>query len=237
MIKEGPVRLRLSVLIIAPFLAFSLYPQATGVPITTSQGAASKSAPVGILYWAFLGHVTRLDTTAAAIQRSITAGTASASAKPSNLTSYYKRKLRLTEAEDAALHNVAAVFDGAVKQKDEAAKVVIKNFRAQLRSAKSNSATPKVPQQLIQLQAERDAIITAHINVLKAQMGPAGFQKVDTFVNGPFAIQASTQTLDPPVAKAAAEARLAKAGVGGQNSGIVGMAPNVGANSIPRVKH
>jgi hypothetical protein len=218
MIKEKPVRLiRLSVLVIAPFLASSLYPQSTGVPVG-APAAASKSAPENVLYWAFFGHVTWLDNTAAALQRSVAAGTAGASTKPANLTGYYKRRLRLTDTEDAVLHNVAAIFDAAVKQKDEAAKVVIKNLRPQLRSAKSSSGTPQVPQQLIQLQAERDAIISSHNNLLKAQMGPSGFQKVDTFVNTAFATHASTQLIDPSVAKAAAEARLAKTDWG-QKSG------------------
>ncbi len=234
MIKEKAVRLILPVLVIAPFLSSGLYAQATGVPSSAPAGA-STSAPVNVLYWAFFGHVTRLDNTAAALQRNATA--TPAGTKLVNLTSYYKRKLRLTDAEDTALHNVAAVFDAAVKQKDEAAKAVIKNFRAQLRSAKSNSATPKVPQQLIQLQAERDAIITAHINVLKTQMGQTGFQKVDTFVNGPFAIRASTQTVDPTVAKAAAEARLVNAGVGSQNSDAGMKRPPIGGTRVPAVKH
>jgi hypothetical protein len=174
--KEKAVRLVLSVLVIAPSLSSALCAQGSGVPSSTP-AAASKSAPVNVLYWAFFGHVTRLDNTAAALQRSVTAGAAPAGTKPTNLTSYYKRKLHLTDAEDAALHNVAGVFDAAVKQKDEAAKAVIKSFRAQLRSAKSNAATPKVPQQLVQLQTERDTIIAAHVNLLKAQMDRRVFRR------------------------------------------------------------
>lgn len=236
MIKEKAVHvMRLSALVIAPFLASSLYPQVAGVPVNTPSGA-SKPVPVNVLYWAFLGHVTRLDNTAAAIQKSITVGTAPATSKPANLTSYYKRKLRLSDAEDAALHTVAAALDAAVKQKDEAAKAVIKNVRAQIRAAKSNSEYPKVPPQLIQLQAERDAIIISHMNLLKAQMGLSGFQKVDAFVNGPFAIKASAQVVDPAAAKTAADARLAKAGGGVRNSGPETRRPSVGVRAAPGEK-
>lgn len=94
--------MRLSAVAFAPFLTLALYPQATGVP-TSTPAEASKSVPVNVLYWAFFGHVTRLDNTAAALQRSVAAGATSAGTKPANLTSYYKRKPHLTDAEDTAV--------------------------------------------------------------------------------------------------------------------------------------
>jgi hypothetical protein len=209
-----------------------LYAQATG---GTGSPSGAKTVPVNVLYWAFFGHVARLDTTAAALQKSATAGAVGATINPANLRAYYKRRLSLTDSEDAALHNVAAVFDAAVKQQDDAAKAVIKDLRAQLRSAKSSAGTPEVPQQLVQMQTQRDAIISSYINMLKTQMGAPGFQKVDNFVNTAFAVHASAQTIDP-AARANAMTRLSKVDLKGRKGSAAPKPPGAG-RGVPVPEH
>jgi hypothetical protein len=177
-----------------------------------------------------------LDNTAAALQSNVAAGKVSPTTNPANLSAYYKRRLGLTDSEDAALHNVTAVFDVAVKQQDEAAKAIIKNFRAQLKAAKSTSVTPDAPQQLVQMQAQRDAIIAAHINMLKAQMGASGFQKVDNFVNTAFAVRATAKVLNP-TAKVNAMTRLSKVDLKGRKSEVDAKPSGVGMHAPPAPGH
>ena len=185
-------RVAILALLLASFRASMINAQSSA---TTSSGlnqSAAPSAPVKNLYWAFFHNVADLEREAQEAEKSGKDGT--------GIREYYKRKLKLTDAEHIALRTVASDSDGATKAQDEAAKKVIDTARKQLadQSKISGATLPPPPPELFQLQSQRDGIILAHIDQLKTAMGAAGFQKVDTFVNTAFAIKATTQSVRLP---------------------------------------
>ena len=159
--------------------------QATKSQTTASNQAAPKSLPKQVAYHLFFRHVNALNPSAAAIAQG-------AAPTTEGLKIHYQNKLSLTMAEHNALVSRAAACELEVATYDRTAKIALDQYRDQVKAGKL--ATPPTGE-IIQLQAGRDALIQKHIGLLQSDMGPAGFKKVDQFINGEFAEKTTIQSL------------------------------------------
>jgi len=149
-------------------------------PLAMAQAASGKSPYAATdvdtkreTYFAVLRRVDDLDRKA---KQEEAAGKNSAPFKE-----FYRRRLKLTEAEDAALKSVARSCMEAVSKHDRAAKAVIDKFRKD--NARVNPAFLGAPPAgLSGLQAARDQAINQHIARLKSDMGSAGISKLEEFI-------------------------------------------------------
>lgn len=116
----------------------------------------------------------------------------------SSYRSLYKRLAKLSDQQAATLNSVALDCDRAVEQKEEQIKSVIDKARAAYPGGKleKGQTTPAPPAELKTLQGERQNIIQAAVNRLRASFGEQEFARFDQFVQQNVASNIKPVTMD-----------------------------------------
>jgi hypothetical protein len=129
--------------------------------------------PDRVLYFILFDNISKQDSMA--IQQTAAGKNGDA------VKNYYATTIGLSAPDFQVLHDTALTCRGSVKQQDEAAAVVIKNFRAA--AAAANAPLPAVPGELTTMQQQRNAIVMGCAAQLKEAMTAAGYQKLDQFLH------------------------------------------------------
>jgi hypothetical protein len=105
------------------------------------------------------------------------------------LRTYYQKQVGLSAPEAAIVKQIAAANVAAVKQLDDRAQQIIRETRARHpngRLAKGESP-PSPPQELAQLEQQRDNVTNTHIENLKAALSTSVFKQLDDYLQTRFA--------------------------------------------------
>jgi hypothetical protein len=94
--------------------------------------------------------------------------------------SHVQRGAGLTEQEGAILKEIALDFNQAHNANNAKLTAAISSLRAQSLPGASQPV-PMTPE-LVQIQADRQQILSAHVDQLKTQLGDASFKKVDAYI-------------------------------------------------------
>ena len=183
-------------LLIGVALASLLCAQQNG-PAGNNSGQTQSGPPIGVpaLYRAFFRHLAFLDQQADALDAQGKDGSA--------LRNFYQNAIGLTVEEAAVLKQAGGACVTAVQQTDQAAQQLIQAARAKFpdRKVPSAAALPKPPAELGLLNKQRDDVSNLWIANLRASLGPASFQKLDTYVQTRFVRQVSSVAVpNPPAA-------------------------------------
>lgn len=146
--------------------------------------AVPPSTPVA--YHLFFGHVVFLDEKAGEVERTGRSG--------AGFRNHYKSSLRLLDVDHAALVRRAKACEKEIADHDAKASKVIAEIRSRIPKGKSPADVP-VPREIFQLQADRTGILDKHLAGLQSDLKPDSFRRVDAFVRGDFARQASVRTI------------------------------------------
>jgi hypothetical protein len=90
-------------------------------------------------------------------------------------TDDYKRQAELNDDQALALEETAKDCQREVAEQDAKAQTVIQAFRENMSKEKAGKTPPAPPQELLDLQQERDAIILRHRDRLRAALGEEAF--------------------------------------------------------------
>ena len=162
--------------------------------VVRSAVVASKDEkiPDHLVYRYFLGHINHLDKQADDLARQ--------GKNPDELRNYYKKKLSLSETEDATLKQIARDIETQLGIQDGKAKQFIANERKKFPNGKlpSRDALPKVPQELVKMQQDRDALIKSKISQCKGSLSEAANGKIDRFLGEEFVRTIKVQDVGIP---------------------------------------
>jgi len=147
--------------------------------ITKAQDKPAQQAraiPEHLMYWHMFHHKVLLNQKADEVERQGQNGSA--------FRSRYKTFAKLNDGEAQILDRVAQETFEKVKAQDERAKKVIDAIRAQGPDGKvqPGQSNPEVPDQLKEMQKERDGMILAGITKLRSEFGPERSAHLDEFV-------------------------------------------------------
>jgi hypothetical protein len=100
------------------------------------------------------------------------------------IRNYYASTVGLSSSDFQVLHDTALPCRTAVAQQDDAALLVIKDFRTRAAAAHAAGAPlPPAPPELTIMQQQRNNIVLGCVDQLKQKMTSPGFQKLDQFVH------------------------------------------------------
>jgi len=99
------------------------------------------------------------------------------------LTNHFKDEAQLTDRENEILQQAALEFLQQVQPLDDQAIVLI----AQVREANPDAQQIAPPQELTDLQQQRNALALSYRNLLSERLGGAAFGEFDNFMQGSFA--------------------------------------------------
>lgn len=136
----------------------------------------ARTIPEHLMYWHMFHHKVLLGQKADAVEKQGQNGSA--------YRSRYKTFANLNDREGQILDQVAQETFEKVKAQDERAKRVIAAIRAQGPDGKvqPGQSNPEVPEQLKEMQKERDAMILGGITKLRSEFGPGRSADLDRFV-------------------------------------------------------
>jgi len=133
-----------------------------------------------MLYRHFLAYQSHLDEVGAKLDREGKDG--------SQFRDHYQQKLGFTNEDFAPLRSAALRLNATLKDEDAKIKGVIDAARAQHpRNLASPFDLPPVPEELKQLQKERDRIIQQEMDRLNSELGPEHAAKLQTLIQNDFA--------------------------------------------------
>lgn len=166
------------------------FAQATKASTTSQTSVSSGQPPLRTLYRHFLGFQNYMDRVAATHEKQGKDG--------SGFRSYNQKQLGFTDAQFAAVRQAALRLESELEAHNAKAKPIIDAVRAQRLSAPISAAgPPAVPLQVISLQKERNSLIDGVMARLKADLGPEGAAKLDTYLQRVFATNVKVQKLPP----------------------------------------
>lgn len=159
-----------------------------------NNASANTGGPIPdyLVYRYFLGHLDHLEKKAEELVRK--------GQKGDEFQDYYKKKLLLTETEAMKLKQIAKSLDAQLKTQDAKAKDFIAKDRAKFPNGKlpSRDALPKVPQELLKMQQDRDALIQQSVSQCKSSLSKASSDRVDKFLAEEFVKNIKVQGVDIP---------------------------------------
>jgi hypothetical protein len=150
-----------------------------------------RSIPPDHLYWHFLEYQLYLDRTAA--------GQESEGQNP-EINKHYQTKLGFSDSQFAIVRQVATKLDSDLKGLDSQARPIIDQFRKDYPPGKVLSPPP-VPTRLVELQQQREIIISSAAESLKKRLGALPTAKMDDMLNKEFAPRVTFQSLTVPMPK------------------------------------
>ena len=138
-----------------------------------------QTIPDQTLYFFLFDHISTQDTLAT---QQIAAGK-----NGNSIRNYYATAIGLTTPDFQLLHDTSVSCRSSVARQDQAAATVIKNFRAQAEAAHAaKTPLPPFPNQLVNMQQERNIALLGCVAQLQKSMTPQGFKKLDQFVHQEF---------------------------------------------------
>ena len=171
--------------LLSSVLVSSVNAQATPKSTTADHG---HSIPLDHLYWHFLEYQLYLDKKADALP-------------PTHpdvqvLRTHYQRRLGFDDSQYDVVRRAAQIMSTRLQQKDDQAKSIIDAFHKNYPPGKVLTLPPP-PAELVQLQAEREAIISGAVSDLKAQLGATASAKMDNFLHEDFAPSVTFRSMRP----------------------------------------
>jgi hypothetical protein len=161
------------------------------IPVTRSR----TPPPQHLVYRALFRHVAHLDEAAAKED--------AAGRNGDSLRSYYKHSAALSDRDEASLKRIATECNNVVRALDQKSQQIILRVRSSYPNGRlmSRSALPALPQELKDLQVQRDGLIKGHIDRLKQALGDEASLKFDEFVQDKFAPHVTIVSVVSPVPK------------------------------------
>jgi hypothetical protein len=143
---------------------------------TTPSSAGQQAPPDRILYFVLFDHITKQDQIAAQ---------QTAAGNDGNVfRNYYQAAIGLTAADFEILHDTALTCRASVAKQDDAAAMVIQDYRARAAAARGQGGPlPPIPSEIPTMQQQRDAMVLGSVAQLQQAMTPAGFQKLVAYVH------------------------------------------------------
>lgn len=178
-------------LFVCLFIGVLITPQ-TNNAATPNVTAFAEKVPDHLVYRYFLGHVNHLDKQADVLARQ--------GKNPDELRNYYKKKLALSETEAASLKRIASELETQLGIQDAKAKELIANERKKFPNGKlpSRESLPKVPQEIVKMQHDRDTLIKLKMNQCKGLLSAAANGKIERFLAEEFVKNIKIQSVDIP---------------------------------------
>jgi hypothetical protein len=101
-----------------------------------------------------------------------------------SLRSFYKHEAELNDEQARLFDQVGAECEREVNEQDRKAQVIIKRFRAQFPGGRVPDGEPLPPPspELVEMQAERNAIILRARDRLREALGEQGFNRFQHFI-------------------------------------------------------
>ena len=163
------------------------------LPIASSNAAPNATQiPEYLVYRYFLGHLNHLELKSKELAKQ--------GQNADDMRNYYKKKLGLSDTETAKLKQIASELEGQIDVQDSKAKAFIQKERAKFPGGKlpSKEALPKVPQELITMQQEKDNTIKKYVTQSKGVLSKSANDKVDNFLTQEFIKNITAQNVDIP---------------------------------------
>lgn len=166
-----------------------LSPAVAQTTTNTSSVGRGHAVPLEHLYWHFLEYQLYLDKKADSLP-------------PSNpdiqmLRSHYQTRLGFDNAQYSLIRGAAQTMSARLKQIDDQAKLIIDNFHHNYPPGKVLTLPPP-PSELVQLQAQREAIISETMVDLKTQLGTKASATMDDFLHKDFAPSITFRPMHAP---------------------------------------
>jgi hypothetical protein len=137
----------------------------------------------------FFLHITSLIDRAASYDRTGKAG-------GNGFRKRYQRTLGLSDNEHDVLLRRAVSCEDEVRRHDADAQKIIEALWKRIPEGKTPADLP-VPGEIAELQAQRKAILSEHINRLEREIGPGAFKKINGFVLGEFSRSITRKAFAP----------------------------------------
>ncbi len=164
---------------------------------STKQAAPNVAPNAGqvpdyLVYRYFLGHLNHLELKSQEMAKQGQNG--------NDLRDYYKKKLGLTDAEATQLKQIASDLESQIGVQDSKAKAFIEKERTKFPGGKlsSKDALPKVPQELIMMQQEKDNTIKKYVAQSRGALSKSANDRVDNFLTQEFIKNVSVKGVDIP---------------------------------------
>jgi hypothetical protein len=168
----------------------ALAQSSTGITVPNGHG---QSIPRDHLYWHFLLYQLYLDRTVAAEQK--------AGMQRGEINKHYQTKLDFSDSQFAIVRDVATKLDSDLKNLDAEAKPIIDQFRKDYPPGTKLDSPPPVPARLVELQKQREAVISTAADALRSQLGVKPTAKMDDMLNKEFAPRVTFKSLTVPIPK------------------------------------
>jgi hypothetical protein len=148
--------------------------------------------PDHIVYRYFLGHLNHLELKSQELAKQ--------GQNADDMRDHYKKKLGLSDTETAKLKQIASELESQIEVQDSKAKAFIQKERAKFPGGKLpfKEALPKVPQELITMQQEKDNTIKKYVAQSKGALSKSANDKVDNFLTQEFIKNVSVKGVDIP---------------------------------------
>jgi hypothetical protein len=159
---------------------------------TKNAAPTAGQIPEHLVYRYFLGHLNHLELKSQEL--------AKLGQNADDMRDHYKKKLGLTETEATKLKQIASELETQIDMQDSKAKAFIQKERAKFPGGKlpSKEALPKVPQELITMQDEKDKTIKKYIAQSKGSLSKSANDRVDNFLTQEFIKNITAQNVDIP---------------------------------------
>ena len=116
-----------------------------------------------------------------------------------NILGNYQEKTGLTDGAFSALVQMAVAHEREASIIDQQAKIIIDNFHAQYpRNMPPGLAPPPPPQELLDLQDQRDALSLRYRDLLKTQIGNDTYIRFKQFIDEEFRQKPPIRQVTPP---------------------------------------
>lgn len=160
----------------------------------STQPSGHLTVPDHALYFFLFDHISNQDKLAA---QEIAAGK-----NGDYIRNYYETAVGLASPDFQSLHDTALPCRAAVATLDDAATLVIKDFRAKAAAAHTaGTPLPPIPPELTTMQQQRNATVLGCVDQLKQKMTQPGFQKLDQFIHQELAKHVKVQQPGAPIRK------------------------------------
>jgi hypothetical protein len=147
--------------------------------------------PLPMLYRHFLAYQSHLDEVGAQLDLEGKDG--------SEFRDHYQQKLGFTSEDFAPVRSAAFRLNATLKDEDAKIKAAVQAARAQHpRKLASPFDLPPVPEELKQMQKEKDAMIQREVDQLNTELGPERAAKLQALIQNDFAPNVHAYSHDIP---------------------------------------
>ncbi len=147
------------------------------MPVKSARAQATQQIPEPAVYWNIFHHVAWLEHKAATAEAEGRDGT--------SIRRIVPKKIGLNDAQGEALRSVALQCEADVAVTDQKASAIVRKMRSLFVAGRipQGYALPPVPDELKQLQAERNQTILRCRDTLRGLVGEQAFSTLDDFAH------------------------------------------------------